>query len=119
MEQQLSRSDRKLQEAKRKVDEMTGLPGVMLRKGVVHAGDALTGYTDFNFKLLRDMTDRTWLFFCEWVDPDGEGHRVVLPHAVVDGVLQRAASIMAQARKERAQHGADTRRRRRQTEPEA
>jgi hypothetical protein len=34
-------------------------------------------------------------------------------------VLQRAASIMAQARKERAQHGADTRRRRRQTEPEA
>ena len=115
MEQQLSHTNRKAMEAKRQIDEMVGLPGMMLRKGVCRSGDPMTGFTDYNIKLMRDM-DRRWTLFVEWVDPDGEGHRVVLPHTVVSGVLQRASSIIAQARKERAQHGADTRRRRRQEE---
>lgn len=45
----------------------------------------------------------------EWVDLDGEGHRVVFPHEVVAGVLQRANSIIAQGRSERAKNAAMTR----------
>lgn len=72
-------NQQKLELAKRKVDSMIGLPNVMLRKGVARNGDALTGFTDYNYKLLRDE-DRHWLFYCEWVDLEGEGFRIVLPH---------------------------------------
>ena len=101
-------TEAKLREAKRKVDMLVGLPGVTMRKGVARSGDPLTGITDYNFKLLRD-DDRRWTFYCEWVDPDGEGHRVVLPHKVVIGLIDRYNSIMAQARKERAKHAATNR----------
>lgn len=105
----------KLSELKQKFDNLIGLPGMMLRKGVARHGNPMQGYTDYNFKLLRD-SDRQWSLYVEWVDLDGEGHRVVLPHEVVSGILQRAASIIAQARKERAQRGAQTRRRKQQVE---
>ncbi len=105
----------KLSDAKARFDRLTDLPGIMLRKGVARHGNPLLGFVDYNFKLLRD-SDRQWTLYCEWVDQDGEGHRVVLPNEVIEGVLQRAASIIAQARKDRAQRGADTRRRKKQVE---
>jgi len=100
----------KLSRAKQQFDNLIGLPGSTLRRGVARHGDPFAGYVDYNFKLLRNE-DREWSLYVEWVDLDGEGHRVVLPNPVVAGVLQRAASIIAQARKERAQRGAETRRR--------
>jgi len=103
----------KLSQTKRKFDALVGLPGMMLRKGVARHGDPLQGFVDYNFKLLRDA-DREWTLYVEWVDPDGEGHRVVLPHEAVQGILQRASSIIAQARKERSQRGAAARRRKQQ-----
>lgn len=80
-----------------------------LRKGVARQGDSLMGFTDYNMKLFRS-DDRQWTLYLEWVDLDGEGHRLVLPHAVVQGVLQRANSIIAECRRDRAQKGAQTRR---------
>lgn len=106
----MSNYETKLSELKQKFDALIGLPGMMLRKGVARHGNPMLGYIDYNFKLLRD-DDRQWTLYVEWVDLDGEGHRVVLPHELVQGILQRAASIIAQARKERAQRGAQTRRR--------
>lgn len=100
----------KLSQTKRKFDSLVGLPGTMLRKGVARHGDPLQGFVDYNYKLLRDA-DREWTLYVEWVDLDGEGHRVVLPHEPVQGILQRASSIIAQARKERSQRGVVTRRR--------
>ena len=100
----------KLLEAKRRVDGMMGLPGVALRKGVARAGNPISGYTEYNYKLLRDE-DRRWLYYCEWVDPDGEGYRVILPHEAVAGLLRAHDSIIAQARKERAQNAVRTRKR--------
>ena len=96
-------------EVKRGFDFLITTPG-MLRRGVARHGDGLRGFVDYNLKLFRG-DDRKWALYLEWVDLDGEGHRVVLPHEVVQGVLQRANSIIAQARKERAQRGAETRRR--------
>lgn len=100
----------KLSREKQKFDSLVGLPGTMLRKGVARHGNPLLGIIDYNYKLLRDA-DREWTLYVEWVDLDGEGHRVVFPHELVQGILQRASSIIAQARKERSQHGVLTRRR--------
>lgn len=103
----------KLSREKQKFDSLVGLPGMMLRKGVARHGDPLRGFVDYNYKLLRDA-DREWTLYVEWVDLDGEGHRVVLPHEAMQGILQRASSIIAQARKERSQRGVETRRRKQQ-----
>jgi len=94
-------------EVKRSFDFLITTPG-KLRRGVARNGDALRGFTDYNLKLFRG-DDRLWTLYLEWVDLDGEGHRVVLPHEVVAGVLQRANSIIAECRRERAQRGALTR----------
>jgi len=114
--QQLSKTG----EIKRAFDFLIDTPG-MLRKGVARHGDSLRGFVDYNIKLFRSV-DRQWALYLEWVDLDGEGHRLVLPHEVMQGVLQRANSIIAQARKERAQRGVATRRRKQQQnqqEPES
>jgi len=92
---------------KRSFDFLITTPG-KLRRGVCRQGNALEGFTDYNLKLFRG-DDRQWGLYLEWVDLDGEGHRIVLPHAVVQGVLQRANSIIAECRKERAQRGVLTR----------
>jgi hypothetical protein len=94
-------------EVKRSFDFLITTPG-KLRRGVARHGDALRGFTDYNLKLFRG-DDRRWALYLEWVDLDGEGHRLVLPHEVVAGVLQRANSIIAECRRERAQRGVLTR----------
>jgi hypothetical protein len=98
----------KLALAKQKVDSMIGLPEVMLRKGVARSGNNLTGFTDYNYKLLRDE-DRHWLFYAEWVDIDGEGYRVILPHPVVEAILRGTGSIIKQSRKEGGKKAAQNR----------
>ena len=94
-------------EVKRGFDFLITTPG-KLRRGVARHGDTLRGFTDYNLKLFRS-DDRKWALYLEWVDLDGEGHRMVLPHEVVAGVLQRANSIIAECRRERAQRAALTR----------
>ena len=94
-------------EVKRSFDFLITTPG-KLRRGVARHGDALRGFADYNLKLFRG-DDRNWTLYLEWVDLDGEGHRLVLPHEVVAGVLQRANSIIAECRRERAQRGVLTR----------
>jgi len=92
---------------KRGFDFLITTPG-KLRKGVARQGNAMEGFTDYNLKLFRS-DDRQWSLYLEWVDMDGEGHRLVLPHAVVQGILQRANSIIAECRRERAQRAVITR----------
>ena len=94
-------------EVKRSFDFLITTPG-KLRRGVARNGDALRGFTDYNLKLFRG-DDRKWALYLEWVDLDGEGHRAVFPHEVVAAILQRANSIIAQCRSERAQKAALTR----------
>lgn len=94
-------------EVKRAFDMLAVSPG-KTRRGVCRHGDSLRGFTDYNIKLFRS-DDKRWALYAEWVDLDGEGHRVVFPHEVVAGVLQRANSIIAQGRSERAKNAALTR----------
>ena len=98
----------KLQEAKRRVDAMIGLPNVKLRKGVARNGNSLTGYTDYNYKVLRDE-DKRWTLYVEWVDSDGAGFRVVLPHELVEAIRRATDAIITLALKERGQAAAKTR----------
>ncbi len=95
-------------EVKKSYDFLITTPG-KLRKGTARHGDSLLGFTDYNIKLFRSEDERKWTLYLEWVDMDGEGHRIVLPHEVVQGVLQRANSIIADCRRDRAQRGAQTR----------
>ena len=96
-------------EVKRSFDFLITTPG-KIRRGTARHGDSLLGFVDYNIKLFRSEQERKWTLYLEWVDLEGDGHRVVLPHAVVQGVLQRANSIIAECRRDRAQHGAQTRR---------
>lgn len=94
-------------EVKRGFDFLITTPG-KLRRGVARHGNGITGFVDFNIKLFRS-DERQWTLYLEWVDLGGEGHRTVLPHEVVQGILQRANSIIAECRRDRAQRGAQTR----------
>jgi hypothetical protein len=94
-------------EVKRGFDFLITTPG-KIRRGVCRHGDQLRGFTDYNIKLFRS-DDKEWALYVEWVDLEGVGHRVVFPHAVIAGVLQRANSIIAQGRSERAKNAAMTR----------
>ena len=102
---QLTRSG----EVKRSFDFLTTTPG-KIRKGTARNGNSLLGFVDYNIKLFRSDEERKWSLYVEWVDLEGEGHRIILPHEVVQGVLQRANSIIAECRRARAQRGAETRR---------
>lgn len=98
-------------EVKRSFDFLITTPG-KIRKGTARHGNSLLGFTDYNIKLFRSDQERKWSLYLEWVDLEGDGHRIVLPHEVIQGVLQRANSIIAECRRDRAQHGAETRRKR-------
>lgn len=100
-------------EVKRGFDFLITTPG-KLRRGIARHGDNLLGFVDYNIKLFRSE-ERKWSLYLEWVDLEGGGHRIVLPHEVVQGVLQRANSIIAECRRDRAQKGANTRKLKQQT----
>lgn len=89
----------KMAEVKRQCDALIGLPNVLMRKGVARDGDPMTGYIDYNYKLYR-LEDLSWRFYCEWVDLDGTGHRIFLPHNVVLAILTKAESIKDQTKRE-------------------
>ena len=95
-------------EVKRSFDFLVTTPG-KVRKGTARHGDGLLGFVDYNIKLFRSEDERKWSLYVEWVDLEGEGHRIVLPHEVVQGTLQRANSIIAECRRDRALRGAKTR----------
>ena len=100
-------------EVKRSFDFLVTTPG-KVRKGTARHGDGLLGFVDYNIKLFRSEDERKWSLYVEWVDLEGEGHRIVLPHEVVQGTLQRANSIIAECRRDRALRGANTRKQRAQ-----
>jgi len=115
MQQELNQAPRIPQtgEVKRSFDFLTTTPG-KIRKGTARHGDSLLGFVDYNIKLFRSEQERKWSLYVEWVDLEGEGHRIILPHEVVQGTLQRANSIIAECRRERAQRGANTRKMKRE-----
>lgn len=99
----------KIAQAKRKVDSLIGLPNMLLRKGTARVGDSLTGIVDYNYKLIRDRDSNRYLAYMEWVDLDGEGNRVVLPHEVVTALFRANESLIKQSRKEGAKKASATR----------
>ena len=54
--------------------------------------------------------DGEWRAVIQWVDLDERGHRIVLPHGVIDRIITQASEIMAQARSDRSRTAASTRR---------
>ena len=102
-------NEQKLLDAKRQFDNLIGLPNSMLRKGVARVGDPLTGLVDYNYKMLRDKETGHYKVYLEWVDLDGSGNRVVIPHEVVVALFRANDSLIKQSRKEGAKKGAETR----------
>ena len=45
----------------------------------------------------------------EWVDVDKAGHRVLLPHAVLERIISTHDTVMKEARSTRAKHAMQTR----------
>ena len=61
-----------------------------------------------------ERLDGRWTLVLQWVDLDNNGHRILIPHEVVDRVLTHADNIIAKARSQRAQNAATTRRERKE-----
>ena len=57
-----------------------------------------------------ERLDGRWSLVLQWVDLDNKGHRIALPHEVVERVLAHGNMIMAAARSDRSRAGAETRR---------
>ena len=57
-----------------------------------------------------ERLDGRWSLVLQWVDLANQGHRIALPHEVVDRVLSHCEKILAEARSDRAKAGAATRR---------
>ena len=55
-----------------------------------------------------ERLDGRWNLVLQWVDLDNTGHRIALPHEVVDRVLEHAKNVMAEARSDRSKAAADT-----------
>ena len=56
--------------------------------------------------------DGRWALVVEWVDMERSGHRIALPHELVERVLTLADRIKGEARSDRAKAAAETRRER-------
>ena len=102
---------KKLKDAKRQVDNLAYLPNVLRRKGVATEGEAMLGITSYNWQLLR-TDDKRWLFFCEWVDLDGIGHRIQLPNNVCEAIFRAHDGILKKSRSEASKRTTELIRRR-------
>ena len=56
-----------------------------------------------------ERVEGRWGLVLQWVDLQNVGHRIALPHEVVDRILSHADTIMAQAKSDRSKAGAETR----------
>ena len=104
----MATAEEKARRTKQAFDTLVDLPGHMLRRGVAKDGSPLTGIVDYNWKLLRDG-DGHYQAYVEWVDLDGEGHRVVLPNGVLTGFFRAREAIAKASRKAGARKATETR----------
>ena len=56
-----------------------------------------------------ERLDGRWSLVLQWVDLDGDGHRIALPHEVVARLMQASDKIMNEARSDRSKTAALTR----------
>lgn len=97
----------KAKRARQMLDGMVGLPDSITRTGHVSSGSLAEGTVTFNWTLHRDGNKR-WHYLVEWVDLDGEGHRTVLPHEVINALYRAIGSVHDASRKlgaQKAFHG--------------
>ena len=66
-------------------------------------------YLSVNYVGTMRRRDSRFTLQLEWVDPDQQGHRVVLPHEVVTRIISVHDRIMDDAKSERAKRAMNTR----------
>ena len=97
----------------KRVRRQLGLPGEERRKSIVAApihdrsGGGLKGHVQYIVETRRH--EGNWRTIIQWVDHDGGGHYVELPHEVCARLFSQQTSIMDACKKNRAQAGAETR----------
>ena len=57
-----------------------------------------------------ERLDGRWALVLQWVDKGGDGHRFLIPHEVIERIITHTERIRAEARSDRAQNAAQTRR---------
>lgn len=81
-------------------------------KQVLEDFDDLEKTVTYNGDLSR--FDGRWSLLLQWVGLDGDGHRLIIPHAVIDHILRNSKAIIDMANKDRAARAAETRRQNRE-----
>lgn len=104
----MATAEERAKRLKQQFDVLVDLPNHVLRRGVAKSGSPMTGFTDYNWKLLRDE-DGHFQAYVEWVDLDGDGHRVVLPNGVIQGLFRAKEAITKSSRKAGARKAVQTR----------
>mgnify|MGYP001611891411 CR=1 FL=1 len=104
----MATAEEKAKRTKQQFDSLVGLQEFTLRRGVAKHGDPITGITDYNWKLLRTDSGE-FQGYVEWVDLDGDGHRVVLPNGVIQGLFRAKEAITKSSRKAGALKAVQTR----------
>lgn len=106
--EKMATAEERAKRLKQQFDVLVDLPNHVLRRGVAKSGSPMTGFTDYNWKLLRDE-DGHFQAYVEWVDLDGDGHRVVLPNGVIQGLFRAKEAITKSSRKAGARKAVQTR----------
>jgi len=88
----------KAKHARQILDHLKGLPDSLTKSGTVSSGSLAEGTVTYNWTLHRDGSKR-WIYLAEWVDLDGEGHRVILPHEVINALYRAIGNIHDASRK--------------------
>ena len=75
----------------------------------VHDWDSAEWFDTTIYNGILDRIDGRWQLQMQWVDLDNNGHKIVLPHQVVEAIIRSHSTIMGKSRSEGAKKAHQTR----------
>ncbi len=91
-------TDRRIQQAKQRIDTLAGLPDQTLAQGRTDVGDSLTGRITYTWDFARDRDTKSLTFYYQYVDLEGNGHREVLPNKVIVAMFSAYSRLVKKSR---------------------
>lgn len=95
-------------DTKLKLKEQTTVDGIHNPDGLFDSGGNVF-YQDVSYMGTMRRLDGRFTLQLEWVDIDQGGHRVELPHVLVERIIQVHDRIMDEAKSDRAKRAMETR----------
>jgi hypothetical protein len=91
-------------------------PDTLFKQKPVRTKNFAGTFTDYTVRMLR-IENKWWLVEVTWVDNDGEGYRIYLPHEVVEAERTLIKALIKKSRSRAAEKATATIRSRNGAEP--